>query len=106
MSLNYNIGDIVSAGYNIADIADASGLYVLTYWPEKWINEINYGDEVNIKISTGEITGQIIYIDVKAQYTPKDMQTTANKNKDSFKVKISLPAGTAIKPGEDVAVRP
>ena len=44
------------------------------------------------------------YIDVESVYTPKDMQTMANKNKKSIKVKLGLPEDCDLKPGEEVKV--
>ena len=73
-------GDIVSAGSNLAEIASQQDKYLVTYVPEDYINNISYG---GIAIYSGktEYKGTVSFIDLKAQYTPKDMQTQANKNK-------------------------
>ena len=41
------------------------------------------------------------YIDVESEYTPKDMQTAANKNKESIKIKLLLPKDCPLKPGSE-----
>ncbi|MDR0312352.1 MAG: hypothetical protein LBI14_02015 [Treponema sp.] len=47
---------------------------------------------------------EVRFIDVKSQYTPKDMQTSSMKNKVSVKVKLLLPSNTMLKPGNRVEV--
>jgi len=61
---------------------------------------IDYGQKVVIKRGEEEYRGTVSFIDMKAQYTPKDMQTAANKNKDSVKIKIRLPEDIPLKVGE------
>jgi HlyD family secretion protein len=57
---------------------------------------------VVIRNGEKEFEGTISFIDVKAQYTPKDMQTSANKNKTSMKIKVNLTPDTPLKVGEKV----
>jgi len=92
VSINFNMGSMVSAGYNIADISAENEKFVVFYLPKERINEISYGQKITIKSGGGEIQGETRYIDVRSQYTPKDMQTSAMKNKFSVKVKLLLPA--------------
>jgi len=104
MSKNYGLGDIVSPGYNIADIASASEKYLVTYYPKELIYDIHYDQQVSILYQGETFACRIKYIDVKPQFTPIDLQTSANKNKESVKVKILLPEGCPIKPGETVEI--
>ena len=104
VSKNYILGDMVAPGYNLADIAGNLDKYLLAYIPEDYLHTIDFGQELVIQKAGQTYPGRLIYIDVKAQYTPKDMQTTANKNKESFKIKIALPADTPLKPGETAEI--
>ena len=104
ISKNYNQGSLVAFGYNLADIGSSEEMYVVFYVPEDQIGTINYGDKVTISYEGEQISGKISYIDLRTQYTPKDLQTEANKSKTSFKVKALLPENTAIKPGLEVKV--
>jgi len=90
ISKNYLVGNIVSPGYDIVDIASATEKYLVTYVPEEHLPNINYGQEVIIRSGVREYRGTIYFIDVKAQYTPKDMQSAANRNKKSVKIKVKL----------------
>ena len=100
ISRNYLLGNMVSPGYNIADIASQDDKYLLAYLPEEFLPDIDYGQEVLIKSGNEQYRGVISYIDSKAQYTPKEMQTAANKNKDTVKIKAKLEPGNPLKVGE------
>lgn len=104
MSKNYGKGDLVAAGYNIADIASSSKKYLVIYYPKEHLADLSYDQNVLIGYNGEEIPGVIKFIDVKPQYTPQDLQTSANKNKESMKVKILLPEDCLIKPGEQARV--
>lgn len=100
ISKNYLIGDIVAPSYNLADIALDVEKYLVAYLPEDRLEDISYGKELVVKKGEKEYKGTVSYIDLEAQYTPKDMQTAANKNKDSMKIKVKLAKDTPLKPGE------
>jgi len=104
VSINYNTGSMVNAGYNIADISAEDEKFVVFYLPNENINDISYGQKITVKSGSEEIQGEVRYIDVRSQYTPKDMQTSAMKNKFSVKIKLLLPSATALIPGGKVKV--
>jgi len=104
VSINYNNGSMVNTGYNIADISAENEKFVIFYLPKEYINKISYGQKITIKSGGEEIQGEVRYIDVRSQYTPKDMQTSAMKNKFSVKIKLLLPSATGLIPGNKVEV--
>lgn len=104
MSKSYVIGDMISTGYNMVDIAAETEKYLVFYLPKENLNAIDYNQELPIKYRGEKIVGKVKFIDVKSEYTPKDLQTAANKNKDSVKIKVLLPAETSIKPGEEADI--
>ena len=104
MSKSYSRGSVVAASADLADIAAVNESYLVFYLPIDEITRISYGDQVTVKYLDGEYVGTIKYIDVKASYTPKDLQTPANKDKKSVKVKLSLPEECGIKPGETATI--
>jgi len=104
IGINFNLGSMVNAGYNVADISADREKYVVCYVPRESSMQISYGQLLTIRSGGKEYQGELRYIDVKSQYTPKDMQTTATKNKVSVKIKILLPPDTIFKPGNRVEV--
>lgn len=99
-SKNYLLGNIVSPGHNLADIAAGTEKHLVAYVPKDYLSKVSYGQELSIRNAQGEYEGTISYIDIEAQYTPKDMQTSANKNKESMKIKVKLNPDTPLKVGE------
>lgn len=104
ISKNYYTGAMVNAGYDLADIAAEEEKYVVAYIPEDRLYSISYGQSLTMRGNGVEYTGAIVFIDLKAQYTPKEEQTAANRNKNSYKIKILLPVGALWRPGETVEV--
>ncbi len=104
ISKNYLLGNIVSGGYNLFDIASGTEKHLVTYVPNEYLSKITYGQEVVIRSGEQEYKGTISFIDIKAQYTPREMQSSANKNKESMKIKVSLTPETPLKVGERAEV--
>jgi len=105
ISLNYRLGSFVNPGYTIADIAVADENYVVCYVPKKYSSMINYDDTYTVSANKHQYPAIVKYIDLKSQYTPKDWQSSATKNKISMKVKLLLPPESTLKPSENVTVR-
>ncbi len=101
MSKSYVLGDMVAPGYNLADIAADGQKYFVFYLPIDYVNNIDYDQKAKIKADGKEYEGIVKYIDVESEYTPKDMQTAANKNKESVKIKLLLPKDCPLKPGQE-----
>ncbi|WP_051280535.1 HlyD family secretion protein [Anaerovorax odorimutans] len=104
MSKNYVLGDIISPGYNLADISVDDEKYLVFYLPKELINKIQYDQNISFKYSGKIQKSKVRYIDVTSEYTPKDFQTTANKNKESVKIKLLLSKDTKLKPGEKAEI--
>lgn len=100
VSQNYTLGDLVSLGYNLIDVAATEEAYLLAYLPVDLVPNVDYGQSISIRYDGEEYSGELIYVDVKSEYTPKEFKTAANKNKDSIKIKVKLPAELALKPGQ------
>ena len=104
ISKNYGLGAMVNSGYNLADISSDAEKYVVCYVPKEESMRLSHGQLLTIRASDEEYQGEVRFIDVKSQYTPKDMQSAATKNKVSVKIKILLPTDTTLKPGQKVEV--
>jgi len=105
MSKSYLPGDMVSPGYNLADLAADGENYFVFYLPVEELYSLEYGQSYDVVSNGSTYTAVVKYIDVKSEYTPKDMQTTANKNRKSIKVKLLLPKDCPLKPGQEAEVR-
>lgn len=104
MSKSYVPGDVVSPGFNLADLATDVEKYFVFYLPIDHMNAIVYDQTFSVKSGGEEYEAVVKYIDVKSEYTPKDMQTPANKNKESIKIKLLLPKDCPLKPGQEAEI--
>ena len=100
ISKSYGIGDMVNPGTDLADVASDEEKYFVFYLPKELLDSVTYGQALTVTASGKQYRGVVKYIDVTSQYTPKDLQTSANKNRESFKVKLLLPADVPLKPGQ------
>lgn len=101
---SYMPGDVVSPGFNLVEIAALEGTYLVFYYPMEKIHDLEYEDVLLVKGEGQTLEAVVKYIDVESVYTPKDMQTLANKNKKSIQVKLLLPEGSGLKPGQEAWV--
>lgn len=102
ISKNYTLGDMVSHGFDLIDLASLDENFILAYLPAESVHLADYGQKIAIIADGREYSGELFYIDVKSQYTPKDMQTSDNKNKDSVKIKVKINRDIPLKPGQKV----
>ena len=59
VSINYNLGSMVNAGYNIADISADNEKFVVFYIPNEYINRISYEQKITVKSGGEEIQGEV-----------------------------------------------
>jgi HlyD family secretion protein len=90
ISKNYELGDVVNVGSNIADIAVSNDLYVLCYIPDKYLDKIYYNQPLSVKTSIGVQTGRVSYIALTHEYTPKDKQSTSDSKHTATKIKVAV----------------
>jgi HlyD family secretion protein len=104
MSKSYVLGDMVAPGYNLSDIAADGQNYFVFYLPIEKLYSMEYGQTYNVTSGGNAYAAVVKYIDVESEYTPKDMQTAANKNKESIKIKLLLPKDCPLKPGQEAEI--
>ena len=104
VSKNYQAGSLVAPGYQLCVVGDSNQLLVLFFVSEKHLNLFPYGASVSVSAGSYEASGKVVYVDINSQFTPREYQTGANRNKTSFLVKASLPEGSSFQPGEMVQI--
>ncbi|WP_374723343.1 HlyD family secretion protein [Calidifontibacillus erzurumensis] len=90
ISKNFELGDVVNVGSNIADIAIEDDIYVLAYIPNEYLDKIYYNQALIVTTSLGEQTGKVSYIALKHEYVPKDKQSTSDGNRITTKIKVAI----------------
>lgn len=91
ISKNFDLGDVVNIGSDIADIAVSNDIYVLCYIPDEYLDKITYNQSLNVITSNKKTqTGTINYVALKHEYTPKDKQSTADSKHIATKIKVAI----------------
>jgi HlyD family secretion protein len=104
LTKNINLGDIVNVGTSIATISDLTDLWVYVFIPQKNLDLVKVGNNVDLKTAKGEkISGKVVYIANESEFTPKNTQTSEEKENTVFKVKIQITdKNPQLKPGMTV----
>ncbi len=105
-----DVGGMATAGSKLGEISKENEKMFVFYLPEEYVSRIAYGDKILVKskgtnkekVKTYE--GKVNFIDLNAQYTPKESESSANKNKLSFKVKVLLPLDCDLRAAEKALV--
>lgn len=91
ISKNFELGDVVNIGSDIADIAVSNEVYVLCYIPDEYLDKITYNQSLNVITSNNKTqTGLVNYIALKHEYTPKDKQSTSDSKHIATKIKVAI----------------
>jgi multidrug efflux pump subunit AcrA (membrane-fusion protein) len=96
-------GEMSTPGTTLLRLADLSQLTLTVYVPEPKLGLVSVGQRVNVFVDAfpGEpFTGQIVFINDEAEFTPKNVQSKEERVNTVFAVKIELEDQTQrLKPG-------
>lgn len=110
VSVNVDENALAMTGAKMFEISSENSKEFVFYLPEEYLDHINYGQEITITtkaikdIPQTSYKAVINYIDLNSQYTPKEGENTANKNKLSFKVKALVQGDNNIKPSQKLDI--
>ncbi len=105
--------EIVSPGQPVVTVMNPDDRWVRIYVPENRVGAVHLGDAAAIRSDTfpgKEYRGRIVYISPEAEFTPKSVQTTEERVRLVYAVKVRIEGDAAmeLKPGmpADVELRP
>ena len=84
-------GDIVAPNQTVAEILEASQLWVRIYVPETMLGLLHVNQSVRVRVDTYPnqwFTGRIGTIAAQGEYTPRNVQTRAQRAEQVFGVKV------------------
>lgn len=97
ISVEYDEGGLALSGTQICEVSKEEQKTFVFYLPEEYIEYVEYGGAITVTGKAGdkdetarEYQATVQYIDLKAQYTPEEAESSANRNRLSFKVKALL----------------
>jgi HlyD family secretion protein len=98
-----NQGEMAGPNATIVTISVIDPVKLTIYISDKDLGKVKVGEKAEVKIDTYKdrtFPGSVIYISPDAEFTPKNVQTTEERSKLVFAVKIQVPnADGTLKPG-------
>ncbi len=93
--LSVKVGDVLPANREAATLLLTGHLWVRVYVPESWLGLIKLGEHVRVRVDSfphTDFDGVVEQINRQAEFTPRNVQTVADRIKQVFGVKVRLPA--------------
>ncbi len=85
--------EVIAAGGKVATLLDFSNVYMTMYLPTELAGQVELGDEARIVVDAlpGEpIPARVSFLASKAQFTPKTVETSAERAKLMFRIKVRI----------------
>jgi HlyD family secretion protein len=92
--LSVKVGDVLPANREVATLILPKHLWVRVYVPEPWLGLIKVGDHVRVRVDSfpgKDFDGVVEQINRQAEFTPRNVQTVADRIQQVFGIKIRLP---------------
>jgi len=93
--LSVKVGDVLPANHEVATLLLTGHLWVRVYVPESWLGLIKLGEQVRVRVDSfphTDFEGVVEQINRQAEFTPRNVQTVADRIKQVFGVKVRLPS--------------
>lgn len=88
-----DVGEILAAGTTVVSIGDLDHPWLRGYIPEKDLGRVKLGQKARVTTDSypgKEYWGKISFINSEAEFTPKQIQTTEERVKLVYRIKIEL----------------
>lgn len=94
-ALELQPGDLAPAGAPVLSIVDDSHMWVRAYVPQNWLH-IKVGQELDVTVDSypeERFAGEVTFISRQAEFTPSNVQTSDERAKQVFRIKVALKQG-------------
>jgi len=100
-------GDIVAPNQTVAEILESSQLWVRVYVPETELGLVAVGQPVRVRIDTfpnESFAGHVAAVSEQGEYTPRNVQTRAQRAEEVYGVKVLVDPNPKLKAGMAASV--
>lgn len=100
-------GDLVAPSQSVAEILEADQLWVRVFVPETLLGLVHVGQPVRVKVDTfpnESFPGRVSTINPQGEYTPRNVQTEAQRAEQVFGVKVLVDPNPKLKAGMAASV--
>lgn len=106
VTLATNAGQAAAPGRTLITLIDPADLFVRAYVPEPKLGEVKIGGGAIATSAGTDYRGSVTFVATEAQFTPNNVETTEQRSKLVFEVRVKLAADSGtLKPGMPVDVR-
>ena len=88
-----NVGEVLPAGGKVFTMLDASDVYMDIYLPTAEAGRVRIGSEARIVLDAYPdhvIPAKVVFIASQAQFTPKTVETKAERDKLMFRIRVRI----------------
>jgi HlyD family secretion protein len=88
-----NVGEVLTGGGKVFTMLDASYVYMDIYLPTAEAGRIRIGSEARIVLDAYPdhvIPAKVVYVASQAQFTPKTVETKAERDKLMFRIRVRI----------------
>jgi multidrug resistance efflux pump len=92
-TLNVKVGDVLAPNQPLATLLLTNHLWVRVFVPEPWLGHIRVGQPLAVRVDSfrgRDFSGTVEQIARAAEFTPRNVQTTDERVKQVFGVKVRL----------------
>ena len=102
-------GDLVAPNQTVAEILESSQLWVRVYVPETELHLLHIGQQVRVNVDSDPnkpetFVGHIAVVNPQGEYTPRNVQTRAQRADEVFGVKVIVDPDPRLKAGMSAEV--
>lgn len=92
------VGNVLGSGGKVVSLLDPSDVYLNVFLTAKQSNQLKIGEEARIIVDGVDAVfpAIITFVASQAQFTPKSVETTEERAKLMFKVKLQIPENIAL----------
>jgi len=90
-----NLGEVLPAGGHVFAMLDTSYVYMDVYLPTLEAGKVRYGADARVVVDAYPkvaIPAKVIFIATQAQFTPKTVETTTEREKLMFRIRVRIDA--------------
>jgi multidrug resistance efflux pump len=101
-SMGLRPGDLVAPNQTVAEILESSQLWVRVFVPETELGLVHVGQQVRVRIDTfpnQSFAGHVASVSSQGEYTPRNVQTRAQRAEQVFGVKVLVAPDPKLKAG-------
>lgn len=89
-------GEVLPAGGKVLTVIDLTDVYMTVFLPTKEAGNLAMGTDARIVVDAAPeyaMPAKVTFVSSKAQFTPKEVETTEERQKLAFRVKVQIDPG-------------